>query len=138
MLDADAIKIFENSEVLLIFIKDEIKRIALDGQHDHQTSVQEALILLIAHRLLKRDPDYSCGQLVSDSGFTIIKLQEIKVNKPAVGPLVDLIFGQIQCNSHYKDNIERLTQLGGSHARDLENSIKKYMNISHMIWRSKP
>jgi len=61
MLDADAIKIFENSEVLLIFIKDEIKRIALDGQHDHQTSVQEALILLIAHRLLKRDPDYSCG-----------------------------------------------------------------------------
>jgi hypothetical protein len=28
--------------------------------------------------------------------------------------------------------------LGGSHARDLENSIKKYMNISHIIWRSKP
>jgi hypothetical protein len=31
MLDADAIKIFENSEVLLIFIKDEIKRIAIDA-----------------------------------------------------------------------------------------------------------
>lgn len=60
MLDPDAIKIFENSEVLLNFIKDEIHRIAHESNQDSQTSVQEALVLLIAYRLLKRQNEYAC------------------------------------------------------------------------------
>jgi hypothetical protein len=94
------------------------------------------LILLITQRILKRDnTGHACQPLVSESGITIERLKDIKSLKKDLGPLVDLIFREVQNNPQYRETIDRLIQQNATVQRDIDKAFKAYQNISKIIWR---
>lgn len=69
----DSMNFFKQSEVLLHFITEAIDRMEIEGEDQ---TIEEGLVLLIAHRMLHKDPEYACQSLAIKS--CLDKLFEIQ------------------------------------------------------------
>jgi len=70
----DSMTYFKTSEVTLNFITDAIFKISKDTK-DNQGLVEDSLVLLITQKMLKRDSEYTCSQLATES--SLLQLMQI-------------------------------------------------------------
>lgn len=132
----DSMTYFKTSEVTLNFITDAIFKISKDTK-DNQGLVEDSLVLLITQKMLKRDSEYTCSQLATES--SLLQLMQIAKQKKNLSKHIEYILFLISTNTQYQSNTYEILLNRGRNKHDLDKyKSSERSEIFNQMWRPKP